>query len=507
MTLIQSVNPATAAVEEAVVEETTPADLDDVVARATAAAAPLRRRGRSFRARLLRAIADRLEQQRDEIVRLGMRETALAQGRLDGELTRTCYQARLFADVVEEGSFLEAAIDHAKSTPMGPGPDLRRMLVPLGPVAVFGASNFPLAFSVPGGDTMSALAAGCPVVVKAHSSHPALSLLTFRTMQAAAASVGAPEGTLGIVFGQRAGAGLVSAPPIRAVAFTGSLNGGRALLELINARAEPIPFFGELSSINPVVISAGALAERAEQVAEGLVTSVTGSGGQLCTKPGVVLVPHGIEGDRFLADVAGRIARTAAFTLLNGRIADSYEQSLADMEQDASHTVLSLAEDPRAAGFTVPAALVEVGLHHLLDHGIDETFGPLAVVVRYRGNEVLQAVGRLEGSLTLTVHSEPHEVDLLRELADVGLPKVGRLIHNAWPTGVLVSWAQTHGGPWPSTNTQHTSVGTSAVRRFMRPVTWQSVPPEVLPVELTDDYDQIPRRIDGRFVLGTAREH
>ncbi|WP_231934613.1 aldehyde dehydrogenase family protein [Micromonospora viridifaciens] len=255
MAAVVSIDPRTGRTVETVAHETTTEQVHRLCTAALAAAPGLEALGRAGRATLLRALADALEARRDDIVARADRETALGPARLNGELTRTCYQLRLFAEVLDEGSYLEATIDHAGDTPMGPRPDLRRMLVPIGPVAVFGASNFPLAFSVPGGDTASALAAGCPVIVKAHGSHPATSQLVFDILTAAADQAGAPAGTLGLVHGVQAGADLVAHPAIRAVGFTGSLTGGRALLQIIEQRPDPVPFFGELSSLNPVVVT------------------------------------------------------------------------------------------------------------------------------------------------------------------------------------------------------------------------------------------------------------
>jgi NADP-dependent aldehyde dehydrogenase len=285
MTDVLSIDPRTGEAVEVVAPETTTEEVDRLCAAALAAAPGLDALGRAGRAALLRALADALEARRDDVVAVADREAALGPARLNGELTRTCYQLRLFAEVLEEGSYLEAAIDHAGETPMGPRPDLRRMLVPIGPVAVFGSSNFPLAFSVPGGDTASALAAGCPVVVKAHSSHPATSKLVFEVLSEAARKAGAQEGTLGIVYGQRAGARLVAHPAIRAVGFTGSVTGGRALLQIIEQRPDPIPFYGELSSLNPVVVTPSAAAERGDTIGRELVGSFTLGAGQFCTKP------------------------------------------------------------------------------------------------------------------------------------------------------------------------------------------------------------------------------
>src|SRR4051812_48042688 len=266
---IVSVDPRTGETVEVVAPETTPEQVAALCEAALAAAPALDGLGRAGRAALLRALADALEGRRDDVVAVADRETALGTARLGGELTRTCYQLRLFAEVLDEGSYLEAAIDHPGDTPMGPRPDLRRMLLPLGPVAVFGASNLPLAFSVPGGDTASALAAGCPVVVKAHSSHPRTSQLCFEVMSEALRRHAAPEGTLALVHGVEAGVVLVAHPAIRAVGFTGSSTGGQALVEIINGRPDPIPFYGELSSLNPVIVTPAAATERAAELGTG----------------------------------------------------------------------------------------------------------------------------------------------------------------------------------------------------------------------------------------------
>src|SRR5215218_3769818 len=324
MSDVVSIEPRTGNAVEVVAPATTSEEVDRLCAAALGAAPALDGLGRAGRAALLRALADALEGRRDDVVTVADRETALGTTRLNGELTRTCYQLRLFAEVLDEGSYLEAAIDHAGDTPMGPRPDLRRMLVPIGPVAVFGASNFPLAFSVPGGDTASALAAGCPVVVKAHSSHPATSQLVFDVMVEAARTAGAPDGTLGVVHGVQAGAALVAHPAIRAVGFTGSVNGGKALLAIIEQRPDPIPFYGELSSLNPVIVTPAAAAERGAQIGGELVGSFTLGGGQFCTKPGLAFVPAGPEGDAVLGAMAEAVRGAAPQTLLNEGIAGSF---------------------------------------------------------------------------------------------------------------------------------------------------------------------------------------
>jgi len=501
MSVIQSIDPTTGEAVLAGVAETSPAEVDAAVALAARAAPALDRLGRGFRAGLLRAIAARLEADAEEIVTTGMVETGLARPRLEGELRRTCYQARLFADALEEGGYLEAAIDHAGPTPMGPGPDLRRMLVPIGPVAVFGASNFPLAFSVPGGDTVAALAAGCPVVVKGHDSHPALSRLTFDLMSRAAAEVDAPEGTLGLVFGLAAGARLVAAPEVKAVGFTGSLSGGRALLGIINSRPEPIPFYGELSSLNPVVVTPGAAETRGTDLARAFVDSFTGSAGQLCTKPGVVFVPAGPAGDAFVAAAAESVADMPPFTVLNERIHGAFLEATRALPGRFEVVATGQQTGP---GFAVPATLSQLPAEDLAGVDLEECFGPAAILVRYRPDELLPSLAGLAGSLTWTIHAEPAEQELAARLAQIGRAKAGRVLFSGWPTGVLVSWAQQHGGPWPATNSLHTSVGVTAIRRFLRPVTWQDAPPALLPVELTDDYDAIPRRVDGRLLPAAA---
>jgi len=497
MTAIASIDPRTGDT----VAQAAPTPVDEVhrlTAAAAAAATELDRRGRAFRARLLRAVAARLEERRDAIVALGQQETGLPEARLNGELTRTAYQAEFFAAVIEDGGYLEATIDHAADTPMGPGPDLRRLLVPIGPVAVFGASNFPLAFSVPGGDTVSALAAGNPVIVKAHDSHLGLSKLAFEALVQACADVDAPEGTVGIVFGTEAGAALVADPAVKAVGFTGSLTGGKALLDIINARPEPIPFYGELASVNPLVVTAAAAAERAEAIASGLVTSITGSGGQLCTKPGIVFVPAGTDGDKLLGAAATLVAETAAHPLLNARIAESYQAIGASYTAAPGVKELATgAAAPETGSFGSPR-LLEVDAADFTPAVAEECFGPSAIAVRYADAEELRdAFAVLPSSLAATLHTAEDDPEL-DTLVDLVKPLAGRLVFDQFPTGVLVSWAQHHGGPWPSTNTLHTSVGATAIRRFLRPMTWQNAPKSVLPPELHDDA-AVPQRVDGRL--------
>jgi NADP-dependent aldehyde dehydrogenase len=499
---VVSTDPRTGEAVEVVAQETTREEVDRLCVEALAAAPALEELGRAGRAALLRALADALEARRDDVVAVADRETALGPTRLNGELTRTCYQLRIFAEVLEEGSYLEAAIDSAADTPMGPRPDLRRMLVPIGPVAVFGASNFPLAFSVPGGDTASALAAGCPVVVKAHGSHPATSQLVFDVLVAAARAAGAPEGTLGIVHGLQAGADLVAHPAIRAVGFTGSVTGGRALLEIIERRPDPVPFFGELSSLNPVVVTPAAAAERGTTIGAELVGSFTLGGGQFCTKPGLAFVPAGPEGDAVVEAMAEAVRGAAAPVLLNEGIAASYGRISDGLAAAPGVEEIARGADPSGPGFTAVPRLLGTAAADLPHQVTEECFGPVSVVARYDGDkELFAALDAMPSSLTATVLRGAGETELPLAVSQELRTRAGRLVYDAYPTGVAVSWAQHHGGPWPSTNSQHTSVGTTAIRRFLRPVTWQGAPQEVLPEELTDDFRGIPRRIDGVLQL------
>jgi NADP-dependent aldehyde dehydrogenase len=503
--VITTTNPATGKRSDTDLQDTTPEEVDALVGRAVEAAGALEQLGREGRARLLEHVAEQLESRRERLVEVAGQETGLPDGRLNGELTRSIFQFRLFAEALREGSYLEAIIDHAGQTPLGPGPDLRRMLLPIGPVAVFGASNFPFAFSVAGGDTASALAAGCPVLIKAHDSHPLTSEVSFEAIVAGLADAGASEGAAALVYGQDAAGRLISHPAVRAVSFTGSLATGRVLLEIINRREEPIPFYGELSSLNPLVITPGAAQARADDIAKGLFGSVTGSGGQLCTKPGLAFVPSGDSGDQILDELSVLVAGDPGHVLLNERIATSY----VDISERLAHSgaeVVARGADA-GEGFTVPPVLLATRAADLTPELTEECFGPLVVVARYDDlDEVVAAFDRMPPSLTATLHAEEDETQALQRLSDELEQSVGRLVYNGYPTGVRVSWAQHHGGPWPATNSQHTSVGVTAIRRFLRPFVWQDAPASVLPEELQEDYDAIPRRIDGRLVLpGTAR--
>lgn len=492
---------ATAATRAAETDATTRAELDEAAAAARRAFAVTVASTAAERAAWLRAAADALDAARDELVAIADDETRLGATRLNGEVARTTAQLRLFADAVLEGSYLEATIDHPDPTTIPPRPDLRRMLRPLGPVAVFGASNFPFAFSVAGGDTASALAAGCPVIVKGHPAHPRLSRRTAEIVSAALVGAGAPEGVFGHVVGHETGVALVQHAEIRAVGFTGSLHGGRALFDLASARPDPIPFHGELSAVNPVLITAAALEARADELASGLVGSFTLGAGQFCTNPGVVLVP---AGSGFAERVGAAVAAASAgrMPMLTDGIADAFARGIGELAARPDVEVIAgdLASRP---GTGAPVVLRTTTAAVMADPGglLHECFGPSTLIVEYRDvSDTLAAARAVGGSLTATVHAEPCEeltpiVEVLAELA-------GRVLFAGWPTGVAVSWAQHHGGPWPSTTSIHTSVGVTAMRRFLRPIAFQDAPDAALPPELRDGNPLgLPRRVDGVLVL------
>lgn len=500
---VWSVDPRTGKQREQAAVEATAQEVDAAVRAAHDARSALA--DRTVRAAFLRSAADELEAARDRLVEAADAETALGPARLTGELARTCYQLRAFADIVDEGAFLDVVINHPDDTATPPIPDLRRYKVPLGVVAVYSASNFPFAFSVPGGDTASALAAGCPVVVKAHPDHPGLSELVAEVLRRAAARHGIPEGVLGLVHGFEAGVELVRHPLVAAAGFTGSVRGGRALFDAAAARPVPIPFHGELGSLNPVLVTEAAAAERAEAIGAGLAGSMTLGVGQFCVKPGLVLAPAGAAGDRLVKSLADAVSDTDAGVLLDHRMRDNFVAGVAERAQlpDVESPVTPGAggEHTVSAGFlTVPASrLTTDGEHDLL---LEECFGPVTVVVRYEDDtEVRSVLSRLPGNLTATVHLSEEEgagrgrgAEILAELT----PLAGRVLVNAWPTGVAVAPAQHHGGPYPATTSTSTSVGGTAIERWLRPVAYQNSPAALLPPELRDDNPQkLPRRFNG----------
>lgn len=479
---------------------TTAAALETILADAATAYDSWAQTSRADRARVLNAVAERLDAAADELVAIAQVETHLPEGRLRGELKRTTFQLRLFGEVLTEGGYLDARIDHADPDwPMGaPRPDLRRQLEPLGPVVVFAASNFPFAFSVAGGDTAAALAAGCSVVLKAHSGHPQLSQRTGELVVEALQAAGAPDGLFAVIFGTESGRVALLDPRVKAGSFTGSIPGGRALFDLASSRPEPIPFYGELGSTNPVFVTEHADAARAEAIAEQFLGSMTMGAGQFCTKPGVLLVP---EGSSIPAVLQG-LAKPAAAPLLNQRIQSGYVSVLDERLSHPDITVL--ARDDAALADPPSPTLLQTGIDALLGdlEGLfAECFGPTAVIVTYAEESQLLEVARvIDGQLTATIIGEGDEA-VLPELVRLLARRAGRLLWNQWPTGVSVTYAQQHGGPYPATTAAGTtSVGTAAITRFLRPVAYQGFPQGLLPDELTDDpQTSIPRRVNGRF--------
>ncbi|TQN31424.1 NADP-dependent aldehyde dehydrogenase [Haloactinospora alba] len=491
---------------ESAIRETSEATLDSTMEAAAHAAGEFGALRPHERAAMLRAVGDALDTAADELVPLAREETHLPEPRLRGELGRTTFQLRLFAEVLEDGGYLEATIDTADPNwPVAPRPDVRRSLSPLGPVLVFGASNFPFAFSVAGGDAASALAAGNPVVAKAHPGHPALSVRTGELVAGALERSGAPEGTFAVVLGEETGRRAVLHPRTRAVGFTGSTTAGRTLHDLAASRPDPIPFYGELGSLNPVFVTRAAVATRGEHIRSGYVGSFTLGAGQFCTKPGILLLPEETE----LEDMAASVRQLPAAPLLNEHVAQGFESGLDALLTHPAAEVL-VGGDTVSGPDGVPArtpALVRTSATRFLEHTeefLRERFGPVSLIVSYGSeSEMLRVADALPGQLTATVHAEDDDetaAPLLRRLDG----RAGRVLWNGWPTGVSVTHAMHHGGPYPaSTSVLHTSVGSTAIRRFLRPVCYQQVPNHLLPEALQDGNPlNIPRRVNGRLETG-----
>ena len=484
--------------------DTTREQLHELAGQASEASRPLAAMGARNRAELLRAMAAALDARGEELVPLADKETALGTVRLQGELTRTTGQLRLFADYLDEGSYVDAILDRAQPGATPPRPDLRRMLHPIGPVAVYAASNFPFAFSVAGGDTASALAAGCPVLLKEHPGHPKVSDAVARTIEEVLRRAGAPSGSFATVRGWSVGGDLIQAPEVMAGAFTGSVQGGRALFDLAAARPDPIPFYGELGSLNPVVVTRRAASERPAEIAAGLVQSFTMSVGQFCTKPGLVLVPSGTDLVRHVVEAA---QDAHGGRMLTPRIAEGFRDRLMSLRGvDGVEELVVPAGGVRGASETGDAGepvVLGTDTATLVEHGdvlLEECFGPVTVLVWYDDDgQLLAAVRSLPGSLTATVHGTDDDARAPWPVADSLRERAGRLVWNGWPTGVAVTWAMHHGGPWPATTaSQHTSVGMTAIRRFLRPLAYQDVPATLLPDALQDANPLgILRRVDG----------
>ena len=462
-------------------------DLDEAAALASAAFSDYRALPRSRRAEFLHEIAAHLEALGDPLIERVMLETALAEGRVRGELGRTADQLRFFAGIVEEGSWVDARIDTGDpARKPAPKPDLRSMLRPLGPVAVFCASNFPLAFSVAGGDTASALAAGNPVIVNAHFSHPGTAEMCGSAIAAAARRTLMPEGVFSLLFSHdyRIGQALVAHPSIKAAGFTGSRKGGLALAEIGRSRPEPIPFYAEMSSVNPVFVLPNALAQRGAAIAAGLHASVTLGVGQFCTNPGVALVAEGTAGDALVAALGEKIETTTPAPMLNSGIFENYRRLVGERAHDARWKTVAQAAGPGGA----EAALFETDAQTFLANPelAAEVFGPASLIVRYGTlDQALEIAAAIEGNLTATIHMAAGDEDAAARLAAALETRVGRILFNGYPTGVEVCHAMVHGGAYPATTDgRSTSVGGRAIDRFARPVCFQDAPEAVLPEEL-----------------------
>jgi alpha-ketoglutaric semialdehyde dehydrogenase len=449
--------------------------------------------GAKERATFLRRIAEQIEMLGDGLIQVCHEESKLTVDRLRGERVRTINQLVMFADLIEEGSWVDARIDTAQPDrkPI-PKPDLRRMLIPLGPVAVFSASNFPLAFSVAGGDTASAFAAGCPVVVKAHPAHPRTSVLVGEAISRAVTDTGMPQPIFYLITDPsiEAGTNLVTHPVIRAVGFTGSTQAGRNLFNLATARPDPIPVFAEMSSLNPVLIMPGALRERRAEIVKGLSGSVTLGVGQFCTKPGVVLGLRGSDFEEFTNALGEALAKVDAAPMLYPGIEERLKKSLQKTQpyvrvSQAAHLLVANAKEFRE--------------NHLLQ---EEIFGPATLLVECENEaDVLKTIDSLPGQLTATVHLTPDEEESSRAFLEAFTEKAGRVLLNGYPTGVEVCPSMQHGGPYPATtDSRFTSVGTAAILRFARPVCFQNFAEKLLPGELQNvNKLGIWRQINGQF--------
>ncbi|MGL6159852.1 aldehyde dehydrogenase (NADP(+)) [Microbulbifer sp.] len=485
----RAVNPATG---ESLEPEFIGADEQQVaeaVAAASACAAEFANTAPSVRAEFLNRCADEIMALGDELLERVTAETGYPRARAEGERGRTCGQLKLFAEWIVSGEYLDARIDTAlpDRQPL-PRPDLRSFNQALGPVAVFGASNFPLAFSVAGGDTASAFAAGCPVVVKGHNSHPGTSELVARAVGRAVEKSGLPGGVFSLILGagSRVGAELVKAPGIKAVGFTGSFTGGTALFKLANERPEPIPVFAEMGSVNPVVLLPQALENSAEAIAEGFITSLNMGTGQFCVNPGLVLSVEGEGLDRFTAAAGEALSKVGAGVMLNKNTLSGYRSGVGHLRDQAGVEQLAAGESAgEDGGFTCQAGLFTVsGAEFLANPALqEEVFGPVSLVVKCCDREELLAVvGSLKGQLTGTLQCAEGELDSYGELVQQLRQRVGRIVVNGFPTGVEVCHAMMHGGPFPAaTDSRFTSVGTMAIARFVRPICFQNYPENLLP--------------------------
>jgi NADP-dependent aldehyde dehydrogenase len=487
---IQAINPATGEHLAPVYASVSADEVNRAVELADSAFAVFSVTSGKARAAFLRRIAGTIDEMREPIAGRAHLETALPMPRLLGEVARTTGQLRLFASIVEEGDWVDARIDSPlPDRQPQPRPTLRSMLRPIGPVVVFGSSNFPLAFSVAGGDTAAALAAGCPVIVKAHSAHPGTSELVAAAILQSVAAQGLPEGVFSLLYGSgvATGGALVRHPLVQAVTFTGSLSGGRALMDIAAARPHPIPCFTEMSSGNPIFVLPGALSNDAQLLAKNLFNSFTLGAGQFCTKPGIVFLPEAPETAQFIKKLSELVAQAQPYTLLTPGIARDYTRSSTERVHQAALAAKAPIPDS-APACPANAQLFVTTLSGFLNQPTlsEEIFGPTTLLVRCPSTaDFLRAAEALDGHLTATIAGTEQELAAQPELVRILTQKAGRLLFNGFPTGVEVSHAMVHGGPYPATSdARFTSVGTQSIFRFVRPVCYQGFPDALVPAEL-----------------------
>ncbi|WP_163578230.1 aldehyde dehydrogenase (NADP(+)) [Halomonas faecis] len=502
---INAVDPATGETLEPTYVGGTRAEVERACELAETAFASYRESTLEERATFLETVASEIEALGDALVERAMAETGLPQARIQGERGRTCGQLRLFASVVRAGEWLDVRLDPAlpEREPM-PRVDLRQRHVPLGPVAVFGASNFPLAFSVAGGDTASALAAGCPVIVKAHSAHPGTSELVGRAVQSAVAKCNLPEGVFSLLFGsgREIGQALVADPRIQAVGFTGSRSGGLALQRTAQARPQPIPVYAEMSSINPVFLLPEALQARGKAIADGFVGSLTMGAGQFCTNPGLVIGVKGEALDAFLAAAAEGVQGSAAQTMLTPGIHAAYQEGVQSLAANAKVREIARGQAGSGPHECQTALFAASASDFLSDTALQaEVFGASGLVVECADADEMRRVAEaLEGQLTATLQMDDGDTPTATSLLPILERKAGRILANGWPTGVEVCHAMVHGGPYPATSdSRTTSVGSAAIHRFLRPVCYQALPEGLLPEALQDGNPLgVSRLVDGK---------
>ncbi|TBW55702.1 aldehyde dehydrogenase (NADP(+)) [Marinobacter halodurans] len=502
---IQAINPATNEALEPVFAGGTEADVGSAAELAWKAFAGYRETAPEVRARFLEACADAIQALGDELIERAVAESGLPRARIEGERGRTMGQLRLFAQVVRAGNYLDARIDPAMPDRQPvPRADLRMRNIALGPVAVFGASNFPLAFSVAGGDTASALAAGCPVIVKAHSAHPGTSELVGRAIQKAVADCGLHEGVFSLLFGAGNGVGqaLVAHPRIKAVGFTGSRAGGTALVNIAANRPEPIPVYAEMSSINPVFLMPEAMKARGDAIAEGFVGSLLMGAGQFCTNPGLVFAVEGDDLDRFLEVAGSKLSETGTQTMLTPGIHDAYNRGVDQLEGNSRVREVSRGQGSDQPNQCQAGLFVTTADDFIADESLSaEVFGSSSLVVTCKSvDDFARVAEHLEGQLTATLQLDEGDHQAARNLLPVLETKAGRILCNGYPTGVEVCHSMVHGGPYPATSdSRTTSVGSAAILRFIRPVCYQDLPQALMPDALKDANPlSIRRLVDGQ---------